>query len=47
MALTDAERGSGVRGVAVGEIATGTKRGAVDTLKRLAEALGVRMDDVV
>jgi len=33
--------------VVVHEIETGKKRGAVDTLKRLAEALGMRVDDLV
>lgn len=46
--LSAAELGrrSGVHPVQVHEIETGKKRGSVDTLKRLAEALGVRLDDV-
>ena len=40
-------RRSGVHPVQVHEIETGKKRGSVDTLKRLAEALGVRVDDLV
>ncbi len=47
--MTAAELGrrSGVHPVMVHEIETGKKRGSVETVKRLAEALGVRVDDLV
>lgn len=38
---------SGVHPVQGHEIETGKKRGSVDTLKRLAEALGALVDDLV
>ena len=43
---TELSRRSGVHAVQVHEIETGKKRGSVDTLKRLAAALGVLVDDI-
>lgn len=47
LSAADLARRSGVHPVQVHEIETGKKRGSVATLKRLAEALGVLVDDVV
>ncbi|MEQ9449856.1 MAG: helix-turn-helix transcriptional regulator [Rhodospirillaceae bacterium] len=41
-----AER-AGVNRVTVAELETGRKQGSVDTLKRIAEALGVTIDDLI
>ena len=40
-------RRAGAHPVQVHEFETGKKRGSVDTLRRLAEALGVLVDDLV
>ena len=47
LSAAELARRSGVHSVVVHEIETGKKRGSVDTLKRLAEALGVLVDDLV
>lgn len=47
LSATELGRRAGVHPVTVHEIETGKKRGSVDTLKRLAEALGVLVDDLV
>lgn len=46
LSAAELARRSGVHPVQVHEIETGKKRGGVDTLKRLADSLGVRLDDV-
>lgn len=46
LSAAELARRSGVHPVQVHEIETGKKRGSVDTLKRLAEALGVLVDDL-
>lgn len=40
-------RASGVNRVQIAEIEAGRNRGSVDTVKRLAHALGVAVDDLV
>jgi ribosome-binding protein aMBF1 (putative translation factor) len=47
MTAAELARRSGVHPVMVHEVETGKKRGSVETVKRLAEALGVRVDDLV
>ena len=40
-------RGSGVNRVQIADIEAGRKNGSVETLRKLAEALGVAVDDLV
>jgi DNA-binding XRE family transcriptional regulator len=47
LAQAELARKAGIHRVQVHDIETGKSRGSVDTLKAVAEALGVAMDDVV
>lgn len=47
LAQAELARRSGMHRVQLHDIETGKSRGSVDTLKAVAEALGVAMDDVV
>lgn len=47
LAQAELARKAGIHRVQVHDIETGKSRGSVDTLKAIAEALGVGMDDVV
>jgi mRNA interferase RelE/StbE len=47
LAQAELARKAGIHRVQVHDIETGKSRGSVDTLKAIAEALGVAMDDVV
>lgn len=47
LSAAELARRAGVHPVTVHEVETGKKRGSVDTLKRIAETLGVGLDDIV
>ncbi|RAP39674.1 transcriptional regulator [Rhodovulum viride] len=47
MSAADLSRTSGVNRVQIHEIETGKKNGSVQTLKKIAEALGVTVDDLI
>ncbi|PTW43916.1 helix-turn-helix domain-containing protein [Rhodovulum kholense] len=47
MSAADLSRSSGVNRVQIHEIETGKKNGSVQTLKKIAEALGVTVDDLI
>lgn len=47
MSAADLSRAANVNRVQVHEIETGKKRGSVETVRRLADALGVSVDDLI
>lgn len=47
MPAAELARAAGIHRVQVHDIETGKRRGSVDTLKKLADALGVTVDDLV
>lgn len=47
LSASELGRISGVNRVQIHEIETGKKRGSIDTMKKLADALGLTVDDLI